>query len=162
MKTKMQWKFSVSCEKEIEKSEKCRGGTNHHGSATRNKTFLNVRTNELFLSKNNCWVRLLIFIFSLHNGPSGTYFFQEFGPHFTLFSAKFYKNQWYDWGVHHINPSGQTKRACFRKMSPLASKLLDLEAKQILDKEIENQPIWRFCYLKIWHFGFQKPRHLEC
>ena len=19
-----------------------------------------------------------------------------------------------------------------------------------------------FCYLKIWHFGFQKPRHLEC
>ena len=60
------------------------------------------------------------------------------------------------WGFYPTNPLRYKWRANFQKINPLASKLLVLEPKQILDPELENQPISKFCYLKIGHFGVRR------
>ena len=44
-------------------------------------------------------------------------------------------------GSHHINPLGYVWRADFQKISPLASKVLVLEPKPILDPELEKRTL---------------------
>ena len=69
----------------------------------------------------------------------------------------------YFWGFHIIIPLGHKWKVWCQKRSPLALKLLP---KQNLDPEVENEPISRFCYLKMGDFRLPravkiKPRHVE-
>ena len=71
----------------------------------------------------------------------------------------------YFWEFHNIIPWGHKWKAWCQK-SPLALKLLVLEPKQNSDPVIKNEPISRFCYLKMGDFRLSKavkikPRHVE-